>query len=118
MITSYRHIYAKHLNPMLQRRRHVRQKVEAPLVVWSIGSGGKNASRGHCLNLSESGAGAIVAGNWLPGQVVGMELVLPPNEEPVVVEARLRHRNRLYCGFEFLGPSDSVRTMLRLACDG
>lgn len=101
---------------MLQRRKHVRQKVEAPLVVWSIGSGGKNARRGHCLNLSESGAGAIVAGNWLPGQVVGMELVLPPDEEPVVVQARLRHRNRLYCGFEFLGPTEDVREQLRMAC--
>lgn len=102
---------------MSQRRRHVRQKVEAPVVVWSIGSGGKNGCRGHCLNLSESGAGAIVAGTWLPGQVVGMELVLPPDEEPVVVEARLRHRNRLYCGFEFLAPTEVVRQQLKMACD-
>ncbi len=101
---------------MVQMRRHVRQRVEAPVAVWSIGSRGKNASRGHCLDLSESGAGAIVAGTWLPGQVVGMELVLAPDEEPVVVEARLRHRTRLYCGFEFLAPSDNVRQQLRLVC--
>ena len=84
------------------------------MVVWSIGSGGKNASRGHCLNLSESGAGAIVAGTWLPGQVVGIELVL--RTEPVVVQARLRHRNSLHCGFEFLAASDTVREQLRQAC--
>ncbi len=101
---------------MLQRRRHVRLKVGAPVVVWSIVSGGKNGSRGHCLNLSESGAGAIVAGTWLPGQVVGMELVLPNVEEPVVVEARLRYRDRLYCGFEFLAASENVRRQLRQAC--
>jgi len=99
---------------MLQRRRHVRRKLEAPVAVWSIGSGGRNASRGHCLNLSECGAAAIVAGTWLPGQVVGMELVL--HAEPLVVQARLRHRNRLHCGFEFLAPSDSVREQLRQAC--
>lgn len=86
------------------------------MVVWSIVSGSRRASRGHCLNLSESGAGAIVAGSWLPGQVVGMELVLTRDEEPVQVQARLRHRDQLYCGFEFLGPTDDVREQLRVAC--
>ncbi len=115
-MSSYPEGLVKRAAFMLQRRRHERQRVEAPLVVWSIVSGGKNASRGHCLNLSESGAGAIVAGTWLPGQVVGMELVLPYFEEPLQVEARLRHRDRLYCGFEFLAPSENVRQQLRTVC--
>jgi len=97
------------------KRRFTRHRVEAPVLVRSIGSGATGASRGHCLNLSIGGAGAIVSGPWMPGQVVSMELALPAMDHPVLVDARLCHRNRLYCGFEFLAPSDDARKQIMMA---
>ncbi len=100
----------------MEKRRHFRQKIDAPLVVWGIASGTRRASRGHCLNLSESGAGAIVSGSWLPGQVVSMELILPSQHQPVALQARVCHRQNMYCGFEFLGAGDTTLSQLRQAC--
>ena len=100
---------------MLEKRRFGRNKIEAAIVVWTIGSSGLKAERGHCLNLSEGGAGAIISGPWLPGQVVSMELVLPAVNQTIVLDARMCHRNRMYCGFEFLAPTDELRAQLRIA---
>ena len=71
------------------------------------------AWRGHCLNLSEGGAAVIVAGPWFPGQVVKMELALSQSERPMQLVARIAHRNRLYCGLEFLATSDQTASELR-----
>ncbi len=83
--------------------------------VWSITAGSTRAVHGHCFNLSEGGAGAIIGGPWQPGQVVTMQLAVQM-DSPIVVEARLAYRNRLYCGFEFLGVSDAVVAQVRSAC--
>jgi c-di-GMP-binding flagellar brake protein YcgR len=101
---------------MEQQRRHPRRNVEIPIRAWSITSDPTRAIHGHCLNLSEGGAGAIIAGPWKPGQVVTMQLNLSPDSQPIIVEARLSHRNQLHCGFEFLGTSELVMTQLRNAC--
>jgi hypothetical protein len=83
--------------------------------VWSIASDAARAIQGHCFNLSEGGAGAIITCPWQPGQVVKMQLNVS-DLEPIIVEARLSHRSRHYCGFQFLGASDSVITQLRNVC--
>lgn len=103
------------LMPM-QQRRYERRKVEISLRVWSITADSTRAVHGHCFNLSEGGAGAIIAGPWQPGQVVTMQLWISEDAEPIMVEARLAHRNRLYCGFEFLGASEVVMTQLKSIC--
>jgi hypothetical protein len=69
--------------------------------------------RGHAVNLSEGGAGIIVAGPWAPGQVVQMEIAFAERPSPVQVFARVAHRNRLYCGLEFLGSGEQSRSELR-----
>jgi PilZ domain-containing protein len=98
-----------------ERRRHLRSRIEAPLRVWSIASGSRHACRGECVNLTEAGAGAIITGPWLPGQVVTMELVLPGADE-ITVQARLCHYNPTYYGFEFLGANHELRERLRSFC--
>ena len=98
-----------------ERRRHLRCQVEAPLRVWSIASGSRHAYRGDCLNLTEAGVCAIINGPWLPGQVVTIELVLHGPHE-ITVQARLRHRNDTYCGFEFLGTDSRIQDQLRSIC--
>src|SRR5512147_1648364 len=99
----------------IERRRHLRCQFEAPLRVWSIASGSRHACRGQCVNLTEAGVGAIIAGPWLPGQVVTIELVTPGGDE-MAVPARLCHRNPVSCGFEFLGTDGRVREQLRGVC--
>ncbi len=96
----------------VQRRRYTRHRVEAPVFLRSAGSQVRGGWRGHCLNLSEGGAGVVVAGPWEPGQVVQLELALSAMEAPLLVVARLVHRTHLYCGLEFLGLSDATRQRL------
>jgi PilZ domain len=78
-------------------------------------SSARSGERGHCLDLSEAGAGLVVAGSWQPGQVMQLELVLPRAERPLMLAARMVHRNRQFCGMEFLGLTESARARLRSA---
>ncbi len=100
----------------MDQRRYPRSKIEAPMRVWSIASDSARAVHGHCFNLSEGGAGAIIAGPWQPGQVVKMQLTVATEAQPIMLEARLAYRNRLYCGFEFLGASEAVIRQVRNVC--
>lgn len=97
----------------VQRRRYKRRRLDAPVAVCGVVSSAAQACRGHCLNISEGGAAVIVAGPWVPGQVVKMELALPESERPMQLVARIAHRNRLYCGLEFLATADPGVTELR-----
>lgn len=98
----------------LQRRRFARIKVEAAVAVCGVASASHARTwRGHALNLSEGGAGIIVGGAWLPGQVVRLELVFGGTEQTTTVVARVAHRTRLYCGLEFLGNGEQSRAELR-----
>ena len=103
-----------HMNDPFQRRRSIRHRVEAAVLVWSIASNTSRAWRGHCLNLSEGGAGLIVGGPWMRGQVVRLELALPNSNVSFPMTARVAHRNRLYCGLEFLDEvsSKAIKTLL------
>jgi c-di-GMP-binding flagellar brake protein YcgR len=96
----------------VQRRRYARHEFEAPVFLRSAGSHAREGWRGHCLNLSEAGAGVMVPGPWRPGQVVQLEIALPAREQPLLLVARLVHGNRLYWGLEFLGMSESLRRTL------
>ncbi len=100
----------------MEQRRYQRRKIEVPMRVWSITAGSTRAVHGHCFNLSEGGAGAIISGPWRPGQVVTMQLAVQI-DSPIMVEARMAHRNQLYCGFEFLGASEAVMAQVRSACE-
>ena len=111
----YKLEYAPSLMPMEQQRRHPRYKVEAPIWVWSIASDSTRAIPGHCSNLSEGGTGAIISGPWQPGQVVRMQLNISESQL-ITVDARLSHRSRNYCGFEFLGASEMVVAQVKNAC--
>jgi hypothetical protein len=92
----------------------MRQKVEAAVAVCGVASASPSRTwRGHALNLSEGGAGIIVAGPWMPGQVVRVEIAFVGTEQTTSVVARVAHRNRMYCGLEFLGNGERSREELR-----
>jgi hypothetical protein len=98
---------------IVQSTRFPRRRVEAAVAVCGVVSSTTKAWPGHCLNLSEGGAAVIVAGPWIPGQVVKMELARSASERPMRLIARIAHRHRLYCGLEFLATSDSAVSELR-----
>lgn len=98
------------------RRRFPRVPIEAPLLVRKMGVGLTGDMRGQCLNLSEGGAAGMVSGEFLPGQVVLMELVLPNSAEAVRVNARVRHQQEMVCGFEFLAPEPAALESIRRIC--
>ncbi len=103
----------EHAQQPVQRRRYPRRRVEAAVAVRGIVSSATEICRGHCLNLSEGGAAILVAGPWMPGQVVKVEMALSVRERPLELVARVSHRNRLYCGLEFLAVEDSAVSELR-----
>ena len=103
---------------MTENRRFARVKVQAPFVIRGIGSRLPSGHRGQGLNLSEGGVGGVVSGEWLPGQVVTMELILPTTGESLVLNARVRHRNSPRCGFEFLAPEAGMIDKIRGLCNG
>ena len=105
--------FMSHASQVVQRRRYPRRRVEAAVAVCGVASSLARMWRGHALNLSEGGAGIIVGGSWLPGQVVRMELAFGDRPEPMQVTARIAHRNRLYCGLEFLATGDQAVSELR-----
>ena len=98
-------------------RRYMRHAVEAPLLVRGIGSTVAHSHRGHCVDLSEGGAGCVIPeGEWPPGQVVTMEMTLPGLEKSLVVSARVCYRSGIRCGFESLAPSKEALTVIRVLC--
>src|SRR6185369_6408466 len=101
------------MEPPVQRRRYPRRQLEAAVAVCGVISRPADIWRGHCLNLSEGGAAVSVAGPWIPGQVVKMELALTARERPVQLVGRIAHRDRHYCGVEFLAIGDTVVSELR-----
>lgn len=101
---------------MGQQRRFARHRIHVPILVRSIGSSRAHSYRGHSLDLSEGGLGAVLEGELTPGQVVIMEVVLPGDLQPLTAQARVRHRNALRCGFEFLGPNQHMRERIATAC--
>ncbi len=100
-----------------QRRAYPRRPVHVPLDVIALRSGVPENLPGRCTDLSESGVGAVIAGELVPDQQVAVELRLPNVGVPVRARALVRHQSRLRCGLEFTGLSAEQRAMLRYWVD-
>ena len=96
-----------------QRRPSPRYPVRVPLDIIALRSGVPENLPGRCTDLSETGVGAIVAGELVPGQQVAVELRLPNVGVPVRARASVRFQSRLHCGLEFTGLSLEQREMIR-----
>jgi len=86
-----------------EARRFARRPISVPLDVILLRSGVPENVPGRCLDLSEGGVGAMVAGELSAGQQVAIELRLPDVGVPLRVRARVRYQGKLRCGFEFAG---------------
>jgi TonB family protein len=95
------------------RRRWLRYRVQALLDVTVLRSGIPDTVPGRSVNLGEGGVGAVVAGELLPGETVGVEIWLPPAGEPLRTRAIVRNCDKLRSGMEFLGLSPAQQATIR-----
>jgi TonB family protein len=91
------------------RRRAPRYRVQAPLDVTVLRSGIPDTVPGRSVNLGEGGVAAVLAGELLPGEAVGVEIQLPLASDPLRTRALVRHHDRLHAGMEFVGLSAEQR---------
>ena len=94
------------------RRIHVRHAIKVPVDVVVLRSGVPENLPGRCIDLSEGGVGAVVAGELLRGQEIGVEIRLPNVAPPFQTKARVRHQGALRCGLEFVGLPKDQREMI------
>lgn len=68
---------------------------------------------GRSVNVCERGVAAIIAGELVTGESVGVELHLPPRAEPLRTRALVRYQDKLRCGLEFVALSAEQRASIR-----
>lgn len=95
------------------RRRVPRYGVQAPLDVTMLRSGIPDTVPGRSLNLCERGVAAVLAGEMIPGEPVGVEVHLPLSPEPLRARALVRYQDHLRCGLEFVGLSAEQQAAIR-----
>jgi TonB family protein len=95
------------------RRHSLRYGLQEPLDVTVLRSGVPDSVPGRSLNLGAGGLAAVLAGELLPGEVVGVEIHLPKTAAPLRARARVRHHDKLRCGMEFVGLSADQQAAIR-----
>jgi TonB family protein len=95
------------------RRAFRRHPLTVPLDLIALRSGIPEDMPGRCTDISESGLGAVVAGELSSGQQVAIELRLPRVAVPMQARAIVRHQARLQCGLELVGLSPDQKDMIR-----
>ncbi len=98
------------------RRRFPRYKVDLRLDVRVFRDGQNVSLWGRSTELSEDGVGATLTSEVEPGEVVWLELTLPPPARPVKIRALVRYRDGLRHGLEFLARSPEQRESLHQLC--
>jgi TonB family protein len=87
--------------------------VQAPLDVTVLRSGIPDTLPGRAVNLAEGGVAAVLAGELLPGEAVGVEVRLPMTADPLRARALVRHYDKLRAGMEFVGLSLEQQAAIR-----
>jgi TonB family protein len=100
---------------MLEEAQRVspRHPISVPLDLIVLRSGVPENLPGRCTDISESGVGAVIAGEMAAGQQVAIELRLPNVGVPVRARALVRYQSRFRCGLEFVGISAEQKEMIR-----
>jgi TonB family protein len=95
------------------RRRVPRFRMQAPVDVTVLRSGIPDTVPGRSMNVCERGIAAMMAGELVPGETVGVEVRLSPAIETLRARATVRYQDKLRCGLEFVGISAEQRTAIR-----
>jgi len=75
----------------------------------------QQGSRLYGPGVSDNGAGiaAMLAGELVPGETVGVEVKLPLVADSLRARAMVRYQDKLRCGLEFVGLSAEQRALIR-----
>jgi TonB family protein len=95
------------------RRRVPRFLVRVPLDVTVLRSGIPDTLPGRSVNFCERGLAAVLAGELLPGETVGVEVRLPLSADPLRTRALVRHQDKVQCGMEFVALSAEQQAAIR-----
>ncbi len=95
------------------QRGFPRHPIAVPLDLIVLRSGVPETLPGRCTDITETGLGAVIAGELAAGQQVAVELRLPNVGVPVRARAIVRYQSRYRCGIEFVGLSAQQREMIR-----
>jgi TonB family protein len=95
------------------RRRVPRFLLQTPLDVTVLRSGVPDTVPGRSVNVCERGMSAMLAGELVPGESVGIELRLPQGADSLRARAMVRYQDQLRCGLEFVGLSAEQRAAIR-----
>jgi TonB family protein len=95
------------------RRRVERFELQTPLDVTVLRSGVPDTLPGRAVDVCECGIAAMLAGELLPGEVVGIEVQLPDTTDPLRMRATVRYQDKLRYGFEFVGLSVEQQAAIR-----
>jgi TonB family protein len=95
------------------RRRVPRFEIQTPVDLTVLRLGVPDTVPGRSVDVCERGLAAIVAGELVTGESVGVELELPPLPEPLRTRALVRYQDRLRCGLEFVALSAEQRASIR-----
>jgi len=85
----------------------------APVDVTVFRAGVPDTMPGRSLNVCERGVAAMLAGELVAGEVVGIEMRLPLVSNPLRARAMVRYQDKLRCGLEFLGLTAEQRGAIR-----
>jgi TonB family protein len=87
--------------------------VQAPLDVTVLRSGIPDTLPGRSVNVCERGISAMLAGELVPGEAVGIEVRLSQAMDALRTRALVRYQDKLRCGLEFVGLSAEQRAAIR-----
>jgi hypothetical protein len=87
--------------------------VQAQLDVTVLRSGIPDTLPGRSVNLGEGGFAAVLAGELLLGEAVGVEIRLPKATDPLRTRALVRHHDKLRSGLEFVGLTTEQQASIR-----
>ncbi|HET9408160.1 MAG TPA: energy transducer TonB [Candidatus Sulfotelmatobacter sp.] len=95
------------------RRQLARYTLQEPLDLTVLRSGVPETLPGRCLNVCQHGIAAIIAGEVSVGDLVGIELQFPERPESLRARAVVRYHDKLRCGMEFVGATESQAAVIR-----
>jgi TonB family protein len=90
-----------------------RFELQTPLDVTVLRSGVPDTLPGRAVDVCECGIAAMLAGELLPGEVVGIEVQLPDTTDPLRMRATVRYHDKLRYGLEFVGLSAEQQAAIR-----
>ncbi len=97
-------------------RRWKRQAIDVRLKVISSRGGVRTIVYGRGTDVSEGGMSAYIALELNLGSTVEMEVTLPYAQQPLKVKARVRNRDGLRYGLEFLSLAPPEREVILRTC--